>query len=176
VSNAGLEVKVNVDTGKGLLHEPERKLAPVVVLKVIGQRYLQWIDDNFRDRGTEKRWAPLRPLTLQTRKHGGDAPLQDTGSLRQSFVESINAGAGSVRVGTEKVIASYQHEGTHPYVIVPRTARALAARLGGGGFIMFGKRVNHPGLPERRLIPSKALAEKLAVETFEGMIEREAQG
>ncbi len=44
--------------------------------------------------------------------------------------------------------ARYVQEGTRPHIIVPRTARVLASKDGGGKgatYTFFGKRVNHPG-------------------------------
>jgi len=58
---------------------------PVVMLRVIGQRLISFVDESFRTRGRGG-WRPLAPVTIAMRLGGSDAPLQDTGKYKQSFV------------------------------------------------------------------------------------------
>lgn len=67
-------------------------------------------------------------------------------------------------VGAVSPIAELHEKGTRPHVIVPRTAKALRFAVAGGsaifsplgGFLVFTKRVNHPGTR-----PNPALARAL---------------
>jgi len=175
-----------------------KAIGPGPILKVVGQRLLSYVDESFRTRGRGG-WRPLAWLTLALRQRGGDAPLQDTGRYKQSFVQESDRRT-YVEVGTSLKAASGVplgpiHEyGTGPFVIRVKNARILAARIGqgtggagehggvgllrGGGrvsdWIFFGKEVQHPGIPARPVLPDKPTAEQLVTETVEEMIQMEA--
>ena len=159
------------------------------LLGVIGQRLLRWVMQNFRAACTEKKWVPLSPNTIAGRRAGrikksqgavrfrgrnvvgaavslsGAKPLQDTGRLRQSFVSKVrNLGTPYVEVGTENQIASFHEHGTKPYVIQPKRARRLIFMTAGG--VVFARKVNHPGLPQRKMLPSENLMVLLGMETM----------
>ncbi|RJR29574.1 hypothetical protein C4564_02130, partial [Candidatus Microgenomates bacterium] len=100
----------------------------------------------------------------------GSPPLRVTGRLAQSF-KAIVTSDKEVVVGSNLTIAQYQHFGTKPYVIRPRSKQALAFFTVKGRTIR--KIVNHPGIPARPLLPSKTLASKLAQETLDAYAQRE---
>lgn len=98
-------------------------------------------------------WAPLADGS-------GRTPLTLTGVMR---TRNANAwGRDWAEVFNSAKQALWQHEGTDPFTIVPRNARALA--FGNSVSIAIGKRkgqagksvvvakVDHPGLPARRWI------------------------
>ena len=65
------------------------------------------------------------------------------------------------------------HEfGTGPYTIRVKRAKVLAAQTRSGSWIIFGKQVNHPGIPARPVLPSVAVAEKLIQDVVSGMLDR----
>lgn len=135
------------------------------LLDLIGQDHLAWIDKNFRDEGTERRWAPLSPNTIAQR--GAGKPLQDTGRLRQSFTAQVSG--NEVSVGTRNKIAPFHQYGTSPYSIKPRQGGALRFKTANG--MVFTKDVNHPGLPARSMLPTKAVAEQVAVRSVEAIVD-----
>ena len=56
-----------------------------VMMDLVGQRVVAWIDQNFRAGGLERPWAPLSPNTVAARRKGRGAgtaqPLRDTGRM-----------------------------------------------------------------------------------------------
>ena len=138
------------------------------VLSAIGDRHLSWIDENFRKAGAERKWPPLSPNT----RGGSSQPLRDKGRLAASFVKKVSG--DRVDVGTEDKRALWHHEGTDPFTIRPRNRKVLRFAVVGG--FAFARFVEHPGLPERPLLPTDALGEQLAVETVEAAIDLAAKG
>ena len=125
---------------------------------------LQWVDRNFQ-KGGRLTGAPWRKLSLNTiagRRKQSSLPLEDSGQLRQSFV--AKATSKSAIVGTEKQYASYHEDGTGPFTIRPKNKKLLffpvaKGFLGpkfkgkGGKFVGIAKKVDHPGIPKRRILP-----------------------
>ena len=151
-----------------------RALEPRQLLELVGARHLRWINQNFRDAGTERSWKPLAAGTVAARRKGRGAgsaqPLRDTGRLAMSFVVT-RRGSSFIEVGTNVEYARWHQEGTGPYVIRPKTTRARGAdgKFHGGvlafgpkGQKVFARLVNHPGLPVRALLPSAGLADRVA--------------
>lgn len=136
------------------------------LLNLIGTDQLSWVHLNFRQGGAEKAWHPLSPNTIAQRRGGSSRPLRDTGRLEQSFNSELNG--NRVRVGTNLQIAPFHHYGTRPYTIRPRAGKMLTFKTPNGR--RFAKVVHHPGLPARPLIPSKSLAERLAVRSIDNAI------
>lgn len=162
-----------------------KKLIALVGLQTVadplGERYAAWIVKNFEDEGTEKSWKALAPSTLALRKHGGSKPLQDSGELKQFVAEPtgrwlqgnvLNVGWR----GNLAKIAGYHHYGSGPYEIKVIRARVLAAAKRGGGFMIFGTKVQHPGIPTRPLLPTNHTAESIGVSFLNAAIERAANG
>ncbi len=125
---------------------------------------LQWVDRNFRQSGrlTGAPWRKLSPNTIAGRRKQSSLPLRDTGQLRQSFV--AKATARSATVGTEKQYASFHEEGTGPFTITPKKGKFLFFPVAegfagpkfkgkGGKFVGVAKEVQHPGIPQRRILP-----------------------
>lgn len=171
-----------------------RLIGPAVLLKVIGQRLLSYVDESFKTRGRGA-WKPLAWSTVAMRRHGGSAPLQDTGRYKQSFVKETDERT-YVEVGTNlktrdgASLGQIHEHGTGPYTIRPKNARVLAGkvgagtgafqiiqgrrRMGAGDYFIFGKEVHHPGVPARPVLPTKPTAERLVGEAVEEMLQTEA--
>lgn len=164
------------------------------ILNLLGARLLSFVDESFRTRG-RGRWARLAWSTIALRARGGDEPLQNI-NYRQSFVmESDQRTAVEVgsnfKTGTGIPLSLIHERGTGPYIIRPRNAKVLAARLtrplglipGGRmtgtnnapGFLFFGKEVHHPGVPARPVLPTQAEAEQILRPVVEGALERAVQ-
>jgi phage gpG-like protein len=129
------------------------------LLTAIGAAQLSWTMKNFTAEGIEKKWAPLRPNTVASRRKGSRKPLQDTGRLRQSFTFKIR-GNHAVAMGTQSKVAQFHEHGTRPYVILPKGGGKLKFMTPGG--MRFAKKVNHPGLPARPMLPSVPMARMIA--------------
>lgn len=147
-------------------------LSATSVLKVIGQRLLSWVNTNFEREGAERHWEPLSPATLAARrKKGRDAKiLRDRGTLSQSFVYRL-AGSTGVRVGTTIFYAPFHHFGTPAYTIRPKS-RKMLRWVGPGGEYRFARKVNHPGIRPRPLLPSDNLARELGRQTLQAMVDK----
>ena len=191
--SAGTTVSIE----SAVLAKQVQKLAeittPATVLKVIGLRLMAWVDESFKTRGRGL-WAPLAWSTLALRQRGGDQPLQDTGRYRQSFVSETDQSTyvevgSSLKTPSGLVLAAIHENGTRPFTIRVRTAKVLAARYGSGaggaaqssplglinsrrtsGWAIFGKEVQHPGIPARPVLPNQPQAEQLVKTTVEDMI------
>lgn len=178
---ANLKIEIDALAPRGTLERLETELGPQLVLKLIGARLASYADESFSTRG-RGRWAVLSGNTLQLRRRGGDAPLQDSGRYRQSFVTETD-GQTYVEVGSNLKTASgaplakiHEH-GTGPFVIRLRRARVLAARTRAGSWAIFGKEVHHPGIPARPVLPgSQAEAEEILRPVLAGMLEKVVAG
>ncbi len=153
------------------------------LLAAVATGQVAWIDRNFREGGSERRWPPLSPRTVYARRRGSSAPLQDTGRLKQSFFKRI--GQRSATVTTNSQIADIHHEGTGPFEIRPVRRKFLTIPDPGGPATFrkgklsgkrgyFSKGVRHPGIPARPLLPSKALAESMAEKTIVALLKKNA--
>jgi phage gpG-like protein len=174
---AGISIDVDVNAPKALLASLQAVLRPELLLKLLGLRYTNFLSTRFEgdgsvpNEGIGAKWVPLKPSTVMQRRQGSSRPLQDTGRLKMSYTGTPNFGADWVEVGSNMEYASYHEEGTKPYVITPKTKKALAAKLSAGGWVVFGKRVNHPGIPARPVLPDVPLAERIGVEEIESVID-----
>jgi len=161
-------VKIDARVAIGLLRAFNKKLGSSDLLNVVGDRLLFWMDENFQKRGTEVPWAPLRPNTVAGRRSGSSAPLQDTGKLRQSANKKVMK--TQVKVGYSSRLASFHHFGSAGRVIRPVRARALRFITTAGPVVR--QSVRWPGIPKRRLLPSDALAGKLAEAEIEAVLKK----
>lgn len=150
------------------------------ILTAIGLRALKWINDNFKAQGTEKPWKPLAPSTIYAK--GSSRILADRGRLRQSFgIQSMNVTEQEVTIGTNVFYAKFHEEGTSPYVIRPKGNYPLRfahpdgtvlmkAKRGGKKWHILTREVHHPGLPIRKIAPSKAAGARLVKETTDVLV------
>ena len=169
---------VTVDASKAIkkLKSINSDLKYPVVLGVIGKRVLKWVNQNFKDSGTENRWAPLSPNTIANRRAGkitqsqgavrfrgsdvvgtaiglsGARPLMNDGILMKSYIDEVSA--DSVSVGTVNKIAKIHQEGTGPYIIRPKNAKRLVFLTAGGGL---KRRSDTQGSPPGLCCPVRTL-------------------
>jgi len=125
--------------------------------KRFGVSGVSWVSKNFQKGGSPK-WKPLSPNTVASRRGGGAQTLRDRGTLWQSF--SHESDARSSRVGSPLKTALWHNEGTKPYKIRPKSIGGRLAFMTSDGLVFRGE-VNHPGLPIRRMLPTR---EQAAVE------------
>lgn len=164
-----MEVKFDDKQLRELIRRAEKQLGTEQTLSAIGLKLMQWGDRNFRQEGIETNWKPLRPSTVAGRRKGSSKVLQDTGRLRQSFDYQVTG--SRLDYGTDSKIAPYHHHGTDPYTIRPKNARFLKF-LGDDGSTRFARRVNHPGLPARPLLPSEGETADLAEQVITARLEK----
>lgn len=173
------EVQIDTSAGVAKIERLLKAVEPKTVLDLIGGRFLSYVDESFRTRGRGW-WPALSQLTLLLRKNGGDMPLRDTGKYAQSY--TLAGGAKKtdqrtyVEVGSDAKtpsgipLANIHEQGTRPYVIRIRRAKVLAAKTRAGAWLFFGKQVNHPGIPARPVLPTKAVAERLVQAVVDDML------
>lgn len=152
-------------------------LSPTAILKVMALRMVAYVTESFETQGRGK-WKPLAQSTLMTRRRGGAMALQDTGEYRKSWTGQPGGpnvktdGTSYVTVGTEmQPLADWMEYGTKRFVI-NTSKRTLAARLRGGGYLVFGKSVNHPGVPARPVLPKETEARRILKETLDAMVQK----
>lgn len=155
------------------------KLAAHEYLKLIGLHLLEWVDKNFKTEGKApgrlSPWKKLSPNTIAGRRKGSKKVLQDTGRLKQSFVSSVHKSAQWVEVGTKDKKAPWHHFGTGAYSIKPRGKKFLKFPVAPNarwpkGFA-FAKKVRHPGLSARPMIPNERLGYKMAVDVLNSYVD-----
>lgn len=180
-----LRIEVDMTNARSRLGKLEVAVGPKTVLKVITQRLVAYIDESFKTRGRGA-WRPLAASTLALRQRGGDVPLQDTGEYRKGWTGQIDPSAPNppaltddetfVEVGTASGLARWHEYGTAPHQITAVNRKTLAARMRSGGYMVFGKTVNHPGMPARPVLPTAADATRLLQATVQAMLDRVAEG
>jgi len=157
MSSIALKVTIEDKEVKKLLREMEKKgmnLTPF--LKKARVWMTRSIALNFKNEGRPHKWKSLSPNTIAGRRKGSRRILQDTGRLRLSSISQSAEGnitvfrKNSLKMGSRLNIASFHQEGTKPYTIVPKNAKALSFMTTGGR--IFTKRVRHPGLTARPFI------------------------
>lgn len=67
-----------------------------------------------------------------------------TGHLKWSGFWELQGDGLTAEIGYTAKYARWLHEGTRPYTIVPKTAKALRFKV--GRQVVFARRVHHPGL------------------------------
>ena len=90
----------------------------------IGVVFVAWGERNFRAGGLERKWPPLKPSTVFGRRKKSSLPLQDTGKLRETFLE-FKATPFDMRWGSPSRLAEIHHGGTGPYTIQPKKKKLL---------------------------------------------------
>lgn len=164
----GVDIKVELANAKKALSKAGKKLQMKEYLNLVGESLLTWVNKNFKEEGTEKKWAPLSPNTIIARRKKGTGAkiLRDTGRMANSFVKKVSKSGEWVSVGTEDIKALWHHYGTKPYIITPKRKKWLRFPIATGGGekgFRFAKEVHHPGLASRPLLPSKSAGRSLAV-------------
>lgn len=152
-------------------------IKPQVLLNTVALRVMGWVAQNFRQEGIEKKWKPLSSNTIAARRKASNKPLQDTGRLRMSFTKSANnprIAGNTVYITSNVKYASFHEFGTRPIIIRPKSKKALAFRTALG--MRFAKSVKHPGIPQRKMLPSLSLARQLAMTTIKAAILKRANG
>jgi len=138
------------------------------LLEMIGREQWEWVQKNFKSQGKLiGGWRSLRPNTVAAKGHR--RILFNTGELQKSFRYTIFG--ATVRVRSDSDIAPFHEFGTKgPYPIFPRRAQMLSFITTQGR--VFRPFVMHPGLPRRKMLPTKAIAEKLAVRSMRKYIKK----
>lgn len=137
-------------------------------LELIAQRHLNWINKNLKAAGLEEPWEQMAPSTRFVRPQrpaSNNFSSQFLTQLSQSMTILRKSGS-AVTVGTEQKYADYQHFGTKPYVIRPKRAKFLRF-VGNSGAMVIARKVNHPGIPARPMLPSKMMAKNLAIQVLQ---------
>jgi len=154
----------------------------------------QWIDRNFQSQGAMAGgWPALKPNTLANRRMGSGRILQNNRFLQASFLPKWNE--NEAVVGSAVFYSKFHEEGVpHTWEITPKRAKFLrfkvATRFGvrtvtlksgrkmtlpfAEGQEVFAKKVTHPGLPRRRLLPTEPdLLPQLLKTTLSYLLEQE---
>lgn len=137
-------------------------------LNALGLRWIQWINENIRRGGTPP-WPRMSDNTVfvnPRRSSNRNFSSRFESRLRQSFVHVVFN--NTVTVGTRLQYADYADQGTRPHKIMPRVKTVLRFRTRSG--TVFAQEVDHPGTPPRPLVPTKAVAEKMAFDLLNAYV------
>lgn len=122
---------------------------PQEVLGSIGESLLN-VGQDRHDQGVDpdgKPWEELKASTIAATPGRKGGPLNRTGRMLRNYHYQVRG--DTLHLGFDQgdgFPAIYHQDGSRAHVISARKAKAL--HFGG----MFRKRVNHPGLPVRRLV------------------------
>lgn len=141
------------------------------LLTETGRRIVRWIDQSFDEGGRPRRWRRHR-RTTRAQRNGGRV-LQDTGKLRRSFKFKV-IGGKRVRISSGHPLAHLHQDGVAPHEIMPKKSQVLRF-LGPKGFV-FTTKVEHPGLPKRRMFPNRRIAKSIGTDVVAEAFERAARG
>lgn len=173
--SVGIDIALDSADARRKIRRVLKEMDARRLLKLIGLRQLKWINDNFVRSGALQRppWRPLSPNTVAGRRRGSSRPLMDTGRLRQSFVHHV-VGRQMVEVGTDVQYAEYHEHGVGPHTIRPRRAKVLRFMTKDG--VVYARHVRHPGIPARPMLPTKDVAERLAVTVLDAAYRKMTRG
>lgn len=167
---AGISIKVDGTVFRQKMKQLGVDVEPKKTLKLIGEAWRGEIDRTFKRGGRpEGKWKPLAASTIAGRRGGGGGAqiLRDTGELMQSFsVKKLTR--KFIVVGSNLPRAGWHQDGTRPYTILPKSGKVL--RWIGPDGPVFAKKVNHPGLPARPMLPSERTGAKIADKVLKGML------
>jgi phage gpG-like protein len=142
-------VEFQADHLSRVMEAVRREVAtPEEMLGSIGESLFR-VNQERHDQGLDpegKPWAELADSTKAAGERKG-GPLNRTGRMLKNF--HYQAAGDTLRLGFDAgdgFPAVFHQDGSEPHIIRPRKAKALA--FGG----VFRQRVNHPGLPARRLV------------------------
>ena len=143
----------------------------------MGMDMLSWIDKNFKAGGLEVKWESLSPNTIAARRKKGKGAkiLQDMGRLKSSFVfgkenNIFTVSGNTVTVGSADKKVNWHQKGTRSYDIYPKTKKYLSFIYNGKK--VYRKKVHHPGLAERPMLPSKHMASGIAKKSLEAYVDK----
>lgn len=160
--------------------DARRKIARLInlldvreLLQAIGNRHVAWMVENLKVAGLESTHQAMSPSTTAARPKRS-SPHHFSSRWRSRLQQSFTAkviGRSAVSAGTEDEYAPIHHQGTGPYTILPRRAKFLRF-IGPRGETVTARKVDHPGIPARPLIHTKAVAEKLAHDILDAALIR----
>ncbi len=168
----GMSIRVETRDVRKRLRRLGKTLNTRQLLEAIGNRHLKWTNDNLRKAGEDTPHKQMSPNTLLIRPQRTSSSHFSSryrSRLAQSFVSRV-IGRSRVLVGTEEQFADFHHFGTEPFTIKPKSKESLRFRTTQGWVTK--KEVQHPGIPSRPLLPTKAVAERLAVGVIEAVVDR----
>jgi phage gpG-like protein len=144
-----MSLEVNNDTLSPALRAMARQFADRrPILRVMGQALVGITKRAFNDPTLRpSAWAPPADSTVAA-KGRKNAQLKLSGAMWQS-IRIADLSSEKVTVGTDRPYAAWQQFGTKPYIIRPKSKKALAWP---GAAHPVGV-VHHPGLPPRPFFP-----------------------
>lgn len=155
------DIEFQADHITRMMEAVRREIAtPQEMLGSMGES-LQRVNQERHAQGVDpdgEKWAELAASTKAAGKRKG-GPLNRTGRMLASFHYQVQN--DSLRLGFDDgdgFPAIFHQDGSRPHVITARKAQALY--FGG----VFRKRVNHPGLPARRLVGFPESDQKLVAD------------
>lgn len=142
-------IEFQADHLSAVMEAVRREIAtPQEMLGSFGESLFR-VNQERHDKGLDPDGKPWKELAESTKAAGPrkGGPLNRTGRMLANFHYQVQG--DTLRLGFDGgdgFPAIFHQDGSRPHVISARKAKALA--FGG----VFRKRVNHPGLPVRRLV------------------------
>ena len=170
----GITVKVDVRNVVSKLRQFMGLINERELLQAIGNRQVKWMVTNLKEAGSDKKFKTMAANTLIKGRHRTSARHFEStwrSRLQQSFTSKVFG--KYVEVGTADRFAAFQHFGTKPYTIKPKSKPRLSFVTVNGR--VYAKEVSHPGIPTRGIIPTKKVAETLALKIIIAELKRASQ-
>lgn len=146
--------------------DPEGKPWKPLAASTIGNEI--WKKQSARNREGNSKRGPMMSLKVAQKVRESRQPLLSSGEmLLRSYHYQVQN--DTLHLGFDIDRAIWHHDGTKPYTITPRKAKALSF----GGVAV--KRVHHPGLPARRLVGFPDSDQHAAADTIEDYLLRTLQ-
>jgi len=141
----------------------------------IGTNILKLVHKGFKTDGvavTGKRWKNLEKSTIAGRRkgkgQGSPLILRDNGDLLGSFTPDWNE--KEARVGSPKKYSKpHEFGGRRNYKIKARRGKTLKYLNSKGNFV-YPKEVTHPPLPQRKMLPTRKIAQNIIDKTYDNFV------
>ena len=166
-------IKITIDEDKSArrkLKRLRRLIDPKELLQAIGNRHVKWMNENLKRAGLEIRHKTMADNTIAIRPIRS-SPRHFSSRFRSRLSQSMTVrvlGKRAVVASINDEFAEIHHKGTGPYTIRPVGGGVLRFRSAQG--IVFTRKVRHPGIPKRGLLPTKRTAERLAQQVAEASL------
>jgi phage gpG-like protein len=142
----------------------------------IGTNLLKLVHKGFKTDGvavTGKKWKNLERSTIAARRKGSGEGnpliLRNNRTLERSFTPDWNE--KEARVGPAiKYSKPHEFGGKRKYKIKPKRTGGRLKYINKNGNFVYPKEVTHPPLPQRKMLPTKKIAQPIVNKTYDNFV------
>lgn len=154
-----LPLRAKVEGITGLIKE-------TLWLNRVGDVHAEWMRNNIQRKGQDQRRWPLMARNTRIARPSRSSRRHFSRAFEQRLLTGTfkRIRGKQVEVGINAEHAELHHGGAPAHIIRPRRAKFLRFETTRG--TVFAKRVEHPGIEPRPMLPTKNLARKLSLEAI----------